>query len=352
MKSRITPFFLAPMLASLGLAVSCSPSALTNSSSSSLSTNLTQSSTWTPSNGEFIRSVSVYQTGNNGAGSLYAAAGYDGVICFTISNNTNLYKTATNIVVTNYPVNDVLVTSDGKYLIALLGSLTNRSGYAIYDVSGMPAVITQVSGTNLSIRTSGNSLIEANNTLYIADEFAGVIVYTNSSMTSAPLTGPSNNLNGGSGVGIDISGSSLFVAAREKGVFILDSTTLNFLAQITMPVSYATAVKVSGNYLIIADLSGYVYFYNINKPQNPRYLGGYFTGGQPTDVYLNGTTDVFVAAGSAGAIWLDITTIGSPLLKGSVATSDNAVKLWHNIGSGGYLYYACGLGGIRVLKKL
>jgi hypothetical protein len=333
------------------LSASCSAVAQTASSSASTVSNLTLVSSWTPTSGQYIRDV--VADGNNAY--LYAAAGYNGILCFQISNSSNLIQFATNLVITNYPVNDILIKeiNSREYLFAVLGTYNGMGGIAIYDITAGPAGAVLTNGTNTVAGVSGNSAYMNASTglIYVADEFMGIQIYTNFPVLAPISNGPAMPLNGHSGIGIDSLGTYavLYVAAADGGVYIVNSSSMTVLAQISSPVSIANSVRVNQNTLAVADQSGYIWFYNIAIPSNPQMLGSYFIGGQPTDIAINGS-DVFVAAGSQGVVWIDITSTSVPVLKGASVPSGRALKLNVPTGNGGYFYAAYGLDGIRVFQ--
>lgn len=284
---------------------------------------------------------------------LYAAAGYDGIIVYTISDSTNLVE-STNIVITNFPVMDITVKTiaSQKYLFAILGSYTNVGGLAIFEVTSAPSGIYATNISNNVAGVKGNALAvnETTGLTVAADEFKGLQFYTNMPALADIRVGHVVTLNGKSAQDLDISGTSIFAAARENGVYIVDSVSRTVQAHIGLPVGYAAAVDADGNNLAVADRGGTVYFYDVSLPASPRYKGYFQTGGEVSDVIISGS-DVYVACGTGGFAWLDITTLTAPVRKGYITPAGSAQRLSIAFGSGGYIYAAYGLDGIKVFKK-
>lgn len=300
--------------------------------------------------------ASIYKFGNY----LYAAAKYDGLIVFSVSNVSNIVKVTGGSYVPagNYPVNDVIVKTVGSatYAFLLLGNVNGSGAFTVVDVTD-PTNITNISPVQALAGCNGTRmLLPDDTTAYVADYNLGFVkVDTDSgSGFAAPALDTTASL-GAPAVGLCFDGTYAYVAAKSSGVFVITpgaltaSSTIN--AQISTAISFANSVAYSSTTLVIADRMSGILLYDITLPAKPKYKGTYDTPGDAFDVVVNGT-DVLVADGSNGVLWLDINNPASPTLRASVTeTSSIAYRVFYNSGTSPYLYVSYGPGGIKIFEK-
>lgn len=286
---------------------------------------------------------------------LYAAAGYNGLLVYHIVNPSNLVKVDTYA--DFIPVNDVIVKSftDGStYAFIPLGMVNDLGGMLILNVTS-PSNVYLPAGHDTNDFVGYNSeAITVNDDLskaYVADVAKGIVTYalapgTTGYTVAAPVVKALN----GKPENLCIANGYAYVAAKEGGVFIVNLTTGVIAANIFSSLSYANAVSVSGNTLVIADQFYGAVVYDISDPTKPKLKASYDTSGEARDIIVNGS-DIFMADGSVGMLWLNIASSSSVVLKGRYIESTGiASKLFYSTDTTPYIYAAYGPAGIKIFK--
>lgn len=294
---------------------------------------------------------------------LYAAAGYDGLMIFTVTNNT-LSLVSNGQYETTTPIKDVVVIEDGTTLLALcaVGNNDNLGGVTAVDVTDPSSPTNFAPGAGTSVQTAASHdaaaiALRDSDTVLIADSISGVDEYdvtTTGANTGAVAAAASlSTLFNHSAVDVvaNSGGTYAIAAARSGGVYFVDIANTEVDAQIINPLSFANAVAVSDDTLAIGDRMGGVLIYDISTITEPTYRGIYSTTGDAFDVIISGS-DVYVADGSNGVLWVDFTTITAPSLKARYTEEDQVFSdVFYSSSSGTLVYAACGAGGIRMLEK-
>ena len=136
-------------------------------------------------------------------------------------------------------------------------------------------------------------------------------------------------INTGSAVGIAVSGNTVFVADEWAGLLILnvsDPSNPQLLSNYTAGSGYAEGVAVSGNTVFVANGRAGLLILNVSDPSNPQLLSHYTAGsGDANGVAVSGNT-VFVANGRAGLSILNVSDPSNPqLLSHYTAGSGDAI---------------------------
>lgn len=291
---------------------------------------------------------------------IYAAAKYDGLIVLCATNPSNITKVANaGYTSGNFPINDIVVKTIGaiNYAFVIFGNEGGNGGFAVLDVTDLTN-ITEVGAVTTLAGWNGTQVVlnSDNSIAFVADYNKGFAkVDTDSGATFATPVGDTTLALGGPAVDLVYDGSYCYVAARTAGVYVITpgaltaASTIN--AQISTTLSFANAVAYSTTTLVIADRMSGILVYNISAPNKPKYRGAYDTPGDAFDVVVDGT-DVFVADGSNGVLWLDINNPAAPVLRAS-ATEASAIayKVFYNTGTTPFIFAAFGPKGIRVYEK-
>ncbi len=291
---------------------------------------------------------------------LYAAAKYDGLIVFSVTNPSNIIKVP-NATFTkgNFPINDVYVKTSGNsnYAFIALGNEGGNGGFAVLDVTAVTNIFEVGSVVNLAGYNPSRLVLNADNTIaYVADYNKGFFKVDTDVATTFATPALDTTLSLGSpAVGLVFDGTYSYIAAKSAGVFVVTpgaltvASTVN--AQINTSISFANAVAYSTTTLVIADRMSGLLVYNISAPNKPKYRGSYDTPGDAFDVVIDGT-DVFVADGSNGVLWLDINNPVSPTLRASATESAAiAYRVFYNSGTTPYIYASFGPRGLRAYRK-
>jgi hypothetical protein len=291
---------------------------------------------------------------------VYAAAKYDGLIVLCATNPSNLTKVANaTYTKSNFPINDVIVKTVGaiNYAFVVFGNEGGKGGFAVLDVTDLTNITEVGSVVTLSGWNPVQFALNSDNSIaFVADYNKGFSkVDTDSAGTFAAPAGDTTLTLGGPAVDLVFDGTYCYVAARTAGVYVVTpgaltaASTIN--AQISTTLSFANAVAYSTTTLVIADRISGILVYNISAPNKPKYRGAYDTTGDAFDVVVDGT-DVFVADGSNGLLWLDINNPAVPTLRASAAeASAIAYKVFYNTGTTPFIFAAYGPKGVRVYMK-
>lgn len=334
------------LLIILIISVSClPPGSTTGDSGTTNDTSLVKVATYTGT--EVIKSVFV--RGNY----LYAAAGYDGLMVFSITNPSNITKITSASYQTNNPINDVVVIDDYAYVA--FGNYNGAGGVGILDVSDPSSISNIIISNNIpGMSASALTVSSDKKTIYVADEFSGVVMLTNVFSGTVMIEKiAANSLNGNPGTAIKIDGDYAYVAAKDGGVYILNMTgSISIAAQISTTISLANSIDLSDQLLVIGDRMSGVMIYDVETQNKPKYKSNYDTSGDAFDVVISGT-DILVADGANGIMWISISTPTSPELEGYYTETDGlAYQLYYSTSTAPYIYAAYGPKGLRVFQKL
>jgi hypothetical protein len=298
--------------------------------------NLTGS--WVSSCGEVIKNVCLVD------GKLYAAANYGGLLVLD-SKSMALLGSFTNEV----PVLDIIVRTNftNRYIIAALGANNNKGGIAIFDVNSSANIFVTNSFQGEELSPQKIAAFSQDDRIYTADNRDGMRSYKINLQNLSINTNSFVSFNEMSASGIALKGHVAFVAALEKGVYVIDLDKNVILANLSFDLSIANSVSVSGNTLAVADRIGGIILYDISNPRRPERIANYDTPGDAYDVWMDGN-DIYIADGINGILK---TKWSSPdrftLLK---YYNDGSLFYKIFVSTDGLIYASCGQGGIKVLQ--
>ncbi len=151
----------------------------------------------------------------------------------------------------------------------------------------------------------------------------------------------------GGGLAVAVSGTTVLVAAGDKGLVVIDAGNPGspLLKSVLDTAGEARDVLVSGSMAFVADGPEGVLAVDIADPAAPRIAGAWDSPGEATGLALAGTT-VYLADGGAGLQVLDVSNPARPAPVGSLDTDGTAEAVAL---SGHYAYLADGSGGIKVV---
>lgn len=328
----------------LSIGISCMPPGSGTDGDSTNSTALIKVGSYIGT--EVIKSVFV--KGNY----LYAASGYDGLIVFSITNPSNITKVTGGSYVTNHPVNDVVVVDDYAYVA--FGNYNGSGGVGILDVSDPSDISNIVISNNISgMSANALELSDDQETIYVADEFMGLVILTNVHTGTVMIEQVGQNtLSGNPATTVKVDGNYAYLSAKEGGVFVVNLTgSTSLAAQISTSISLANAVDISDQLLVIGDRMSGVMIYDVESQSKPRFKSNYDTSGDAFDVVLSGT-DIIVADGANGIMWISIAIPTSPELEGFYSETEGlAYRLYYSTSTAPFIYAAYGPKGIRVFQK-
>jgi len=183
------------------------------------------------------------------------------------------------------------------------------------------------------------------NTVYIADNSAGLRIIDITDPASPSLTGTYDTSD--SALGVFVEGDYAYVADDKSGLHIIDISTP---ASPTLTGTYNTSgrakdVAVSGDYAYVADDTSGLAVIDISTPASPALTGTYNTSGKATGIAISGIY-AYVADDTAGLQIIDISTPAAPALVGTYNTSGKAIDVTV---SGNYAYVADDNAGLEII---
>lgn len=299
-------------------------------------------------NTEVIKSLSL-------SGSLlFTSSEYRGMNILNVSDKSNVTIIGTNYFYpTDNPVNDIVV-KEGFVFLAL-GNYNETGGLAVVDANDTNAVTVLVTLNNVADANSKALVVSGTApsfTAYVADENRGLTIYAiDTGVPSITVSGvvPITNAQP---VDIVVNGTTAYVAGKSGGAFVVTGLggTPKVAANLSTEISDARGVALSGDgsTLYVADRMLGIWAYSVASPAKPSYLGNYETPGEANALVVNGT-DVYVADGSNGLLWIDYTTPSQPELKKQ--TSLKSGIAWDVALAGSFLIGAYGPDGIKVFSR-
>ncbi len=153
---------------------------------------------------------------------------------------------------------------------------------------------------------------------------------------SIPLPAPARDLS--------VSGKTLFLAAGDAGLFVVDVSDPNHprLAG-QLPVK-AQTVAVSGARAYVLDKDGFLDVLEVSNPAAPTLLGSISAPG--ARIHVSGS-DVYLAAGDSGLIIVNAKTASSPAIVSTMRTPGRVEDV---ASDGRFAYVADGTGGLLVVN--
>ena len=229
---------------------SCTSKSKVSIASSSSSTNVSQpylAGIWKSKDGEAIESVCT------DGKILYAAAGYDGLIVFVITNGTGLVKLRS--IVTNSSVNNVFIQTidNKKYCFITFGNPKNEGGFAIYMVSN-PTNIRKIYFNNSIKQSRVNSIKLDKKFIYITDDFKGLSVfqYDKGFNNISFYTNVSFSGKIAVDIALDPKRPYAYIASKESGIYIvnLDFWQTNMVSEDSR-IFWQCFLRYDGDYRVV-----------------------------------------------------------------------------------------------------
>lgn len=296
---------------------------------------------WAGTNGQTVKALTADAT------NVYAAAGYDGLLVIRISDMSNIASFATN-----QPVNDVVLKmiSTNRYAFIPLGTFNGYGGFLSLNITDL----SNIYATHMYLEPTRNATaidyVLARNGVRVvtADDFQGYQPYlvewgggTVTPEKPVPL--------GAKAVSdIFVYGTVAYVAAKDEGVFIIDTLGGRILSHIKPALSLANSVYVEGRILLVADKMNGIMIYDIGNPTSPQLLGDYDTPGDANDVWLI-RNDIYIADGINGVMKVKWTPPNKFTLQR--VYTDGSLAYHLHIAKDGKVFVACGNDGLKVLAE-
>lgn len=294
---------------------------------------------WNGTNGQVIKAITADSS------NIYAASGYDGLMVFRISDLSNLGSFSTN-----QPVNDVVlkVISTNKYLLIPLGSFNGMGGLLTLNVND-PSNITATHFYEEATKnpTAADYMLTKNGLKVVTcDDFQGYQSYQ-VDWNNATVT-PEKPVPLGARATSDIAvlGNKAFIAAKDEGVFVIDTANSTIVAHLKPALSLANSVFITGKTLVVADKMNGIMIYDIGNPSSPKLLGTYDTPGDADDVWLVNDM-IYIADGINGVLKVKWTPPDKFTLQKVYTDGSIAYQLF--VAQDNKVYVACGSDGLKVL---
>lgn len=296
---------------------------------------------WSGTNGQVVKAITA------DVSNIYAACGYDGLLIFRISDMSNLGSFSTN-----QPVNDAVlkVISTNKYVLIPLGSYNGMGGVMTLNVND-PSNLTVAhfyEEANKNPVAVDYMFTRNGLKMVTADDFRGfqsyLIDWNNATVT------PENPVPLGARAASDIAvaGNKVFIAAKEEGVFVIDTATGKIVAHMKPSLSLANSVFISGKTLLVADKMNGIMLYDIGNPSQPKLLADYDTPGDADDAWLVGDM-IYIADGINGVLKVKWTPPEKFTLQKIYTDGSIAYQLF--VAQDKKVYVACGSAGLKVLME-
>jgi hypothetical protein len=178
------------------------------------------------------------------------------------------------------------------------------------------AVIDTNPGSAKGVATDGN-------TLFVADEWTGLVIFDITNPTRAVRLG---TFTASSLFTEDVAAANgyAFLAAGNGGLHVIDAHNRSVpqrVAILGLPGT-AWALSLSGNRLFVA-AGGYVHVVDVSVPSSPKMLGSMAVQGSAAGITVVGSR-AYVGAGTAGLLVLDVSDPAHMSLIGVYDTPDVA----------------------------
>lgn len=309
----------------------------------------TQVGSWTGSLDEEI--TSVYIDGET----LYATAGYKGLLVFDVSDpahitNIGRYPAVTSLPVST-PYNDVVIrtVSTVTYAYVASGLGGGSGGIEVLNVTNPTNIVTTVVSTNvaganpISLRVSDDGA-----SAYTADALLGYKPYAVNISGAAITPGATLSLGGKTPSAIALNGTAAYMPAKDNGFFVVDTSAGSLSAQIIGSLLDARSASFSMNVLVIGDRGKGVSFYDVTSPTQPSLIATYSGSKYPTDLFLYGD-DLFASDEEAGLLKIKRTPPDTFEIEKQSTNATNILKIQYQ-SSTGLIFAACGVDGIRIYR--
>lgn len=296
---------------------------------------------WSGTNGQVIKAITA------DASNIYAAAGYDGLLVFRISDMSNIGGYSTN-----QPVNDVVlkVISTNKFILIPLGSYNGMGGVMSVNVNDPSNIVLSHFFEEQSKNPVAVDYMLTKSGLRVvtADDFQGFQSYV-FEWTGTTVT-PDKPLPLGARATSDIAvmGNKAFIAAKDEGVFVIDTASGRIIAHMKPSLSLANSVYITGKTLVVADKMNGIMLYDIGNPSAPRLLATYNTPGDADDAWLVNNM-LYIADGINGVIKVKWTKPDKFTLQKIYNDGSIAYQLF--VAQDKKVYVACGSDGLKVLVE-
>ena len=296
---------------------------------------------WTGTNGQVIKAITADES------NIYAAAGYDGLLVFRISDMSNIGSFATN-----QPVNDVVlkVLSTNKLIMVPLGSYIGGGGILSLNVNDASNIFVTHACVDPSKNPQAIDYVLTKNGLkaVTADDSMGYQSYLiDGNGTSVT---PEKPVPLGTKAAVDIAamGTKVFIAAKDEGVFVVDTIGGNVIAHLKPALSLANSVFITGKTLVVADKMNGVLLYDVGNPSAPKLLATYNTPGDADDAWLVHDM-LYIADGINGIIKVKWSQPDKFILQKIYNDGSIAYQLF--ITQDKKIFVACGNDGLKVLVE-
>lgn len=300
---------------------------------------------WKGSNGEMVLGTQYLD------GRLYAYAGYDGLIGFTLPDGTNLSvsgRWSTNLQALNVALQKY---GSNTYALVLLSRPDNTGGVAILDVTD-PTNFVLLAMSNMYSNISGSGFYAGKNRIYFGNSQRGLTVLSYTLTNGIMKSEPFNSVGGFnlSGLTVDEGRNAAYLAAENQGLLVVHTRSGKVLSQQKISISLANSVAIDNDMLAVGDGMSGVFLYDIRNPSMPRMRGFYSTVGETLELSLV-KNELYIADGCNGTVWLGINNTLAPTNKAQyMETGITYGVTYGRNNSGRFLFSSMGQGGIRVIR--
>ncbi|NHJ48577.1 MAG: hypothetical protein FK733_12400 [Asgard group archaeon] len=236
------------------------------------------------------------------AGIYDNTVGIDSISIFDLSDPTSITKLGGD----STWIYTMAIEANGAYCYTGQVSIAGNS-VVVYDVIN-PAAPTDPNGQGFldgyvtDIETDGHLVYFTN---YNATLGNSLKIFYAENPLAHNLIVPDWNMN--KGLGLDVQGSNVYVAASDEGFYILNTTDKYYpteIGYISLPGN-VTDVIVDGNVAYVVAGPAGLFTLDISDPSNIAILGHYDTNGNAIDLIKQGNT-LFVADGAGGLVAFDV----------------------------------------------